>query len=221
MLTVPEITTTIIKRSRYLSEALAKDIINISSLARYIKPEIEQILLKKVSEASIVMAIKRIKNQLPSKSKYKQIFTSRPEMIIRSNLALVSILNSETLYQACSKFFTNYPIQRQQFFTLTEGFSETTIIMSESLKNKMQHIFKKETVTLGLSHLSSITIQLPKESVNNPGVIYFFLKSLAWEGINIAEVVSTSFELTLILDEKDIDKTFTVLKSLFQDFSKP
>lgn len=221
MLTVPEVTATIIKRSRYLSEALAKDIINISSLARYIKPEIEQILLKKTSEASIVMAIKRIKSHLPSKSKYKQIFSSQPEMIIRSNLALVSIFNSETLYQACSKFFIDYPIKRQQFFTLTEGFSETTIIMSQGLRDKIQHILEKETIMLELSSLSSITIQLPKEAVNSPGVIYFFLKSLAWEGVNIVELISTSFELTLIFDEKDIDKAFTILKSLFQDFPKP
>jgi len=220
MLTVPQVVSTIIKRSRYLSEALAKDIINVSSLALYMKPEIEQILLKKVSEASITMAIRRIKDQLPHKPSHKQIFTSPPEMIIRSNLTLISILNSETLYQACSKFFNSYSIQRRQFFTLTEGFSETSIIMSHSLRSKIQHVFKKETVILDLLHLSSITIQLPNDAVTSPGVIYFFLKSLAWEGVNIIEIVSTSFELTLVFEEKNIDKAFTILKSLFPDSPK-
>ena len=44
MITVPEATEKIVKRSRYLSEALSKDLINISSLSRYIKPEIEEII---------------------------------------------------------------------------------------------------------------------------------------------------------------------------------
>lgn len=220
MLTVPEVTTTIIKRSRYLSEALEKDIINVSSLARYMKPEIEQVLLKEISEASIVMAIKRIKDQLPRQPRYKQIFISQPEMIMRSNLNLISVLNSETLYQACSKFFNSYPIQRRQFFALTEGFSETSVVVSHTLRDKMQYIFEKETVTIDLLHLSSITIQLPKDAVASPGVIYFFLKSLAWEGVNIIEIVSTSLELTLVFEEKDIDKAFTILKSLFPDSPK-
>ena len=50
MITVPEAAKKIVMRSRYLSEAMSKGIINNSSLARYIKPEIEEMLLKKVRE---------------------------------------------------------------------------------------------------------------------------------------------------------------------------
>ena len=56
MITVPEAAKKIIERSRYLSEAISKGIINYSALARYIRPEIEQILIKKVSLASVIMA---------------------------------------------------------------------------------------------------------------------------------------------------------------------
>lgn len=215
MVTVPEVTATIIKRSRYLSEALAKDIINISSLARYIKPEIEQMLLKNVSKGSVIMAIKRLKTELKPQSKYRNIFPTKPEMITRSDLVLISILNSETLYETCSAFFKKYPIQRRHFFALIEGFSETTLIMSHNLKEKINSIFEKETITYEKGSLSSITIQLPKEAPSTPGVLYFFLKSLAWEQINVVEIVSTSFELTLIFEDREIDKAFTLLKSLF------
>ena len=47
MITVPEAVGKIVGRSRYLAEAMSKGIINNSSLARYIKPEIEEILIKK------------------------------------------------------------------------------------------------------------------------------------------------------------------------------
>lgn len=56
MITVPEATKKIVERSRYLVEAMSKGLINYSSLARYIKTELEQMLLKPVSEASILMA---------------------------------------------------------------------------------------------------------------------------------------------------------------------
>lgn len=217
MITVPEATEKIIKRSRYLSEAISKDLINLSALAAYIKPEIEEMLIKKVSRASILMAIRRAKLKLGKKpkSKYKDIFKSPPEMTIKSNLSLISLINSEDLYKNCVDFFNFNPIQRKCFFTLTEGLSETTIVISTSLKKEFINNLEKENIIIDIDNLSSITIQLPKEVTTSPGIFYFFLKSLAWEEINVVEIVSTSLELTFIFDSKDINKAFSVFKALF------
>lgn len=217
MITVPETTEKIIKRSRYLSEAISKDLINLSALAAYIKPEIEEMLIKKVSRASIIMAIRRIKNKLSKKpqSKYKTIFISPPEMIVRSNLSLISLINSDNLYKNCVYFFDSHLIQKRHFFTLTEGLSETTIALSTSLKEEFTNSIKHENITMNIDNLSSITIQLPEEVAASSGVFYFFMKSLAWEEINIVEIISTSLELTFIFDSKDINKAFSIFKSLF------
>ena len=51
------------------------------------------------------------------------------------------------------------------------------------------------------------------EATKIPGVLYFILKILAWEGINITECVSTFTELTIILDNKDIDRAFSIIKN--------
>ena len=74
MITVPEAADTIIKRSRYLSEAISKGFINNSSLARYIKPEIEEMLTKEISISSIIMALIRLQKNIKPQSKYKNIF---------------------------------------------------------------------------------------------------------------------------------------------------
>ena len=64
MITVPEAAEKIIKRSRYLSEAMSKGFINNSSLARYIKPEIEEMVFRKVNESSVIMALNRLQKSL-------------------------------------------------------------------------------------------------------------------------------------------------------------
>ena len=217
MITVPEATEKIIKRSRYLSEAISKDLINLSALAIYITPEIEEMLIKKVSKASVIMAIRRTKLRLRKKpqSKYKDIFKSPPEMIIRSNLSLINLMNSDELYKNCVEFFNSHPIERRHFFTLTEGSSETTIALSTVLKENLINSLGQGKINLNLDNLSSITVQLPKEVISSPGVFYFFLKSIAWEEINVVEVVSTSFEVTFLFDSKDINKAFSIFKSLF------
>src|SRR5579885_828585 len=99
MITVPEATKKIVERSRYLSEAMSKGLINLSSLARYIRPEIEDMLMKDVSEASIIMALKRLEPYFKPKFKHTDIFKTPPEMIVRSNLVELTLNNSETLSQ--------------------------------------------------------------------------------------------------------------------------
>jgi aspartokinase len=51
--------------------------------------------------------------------------------------------------------------------------------------------------------------------LNTPGIYYFFLKSLAWEGVNIIEIISVEDEVTLVLEDKDAQNAYTILQSLF------
>lgn len=214
MITVPEAADTIIKRSRYLSEAISKDFINNSSLARYIKPEIEGMLTKEVSISSIIMALTRLQKNIKPQSKYKNIFKNKPTIIIRSNLFEINFTNSKTLEAKYSQILSLN--EEQKFFlTFSKGISESTIIASNEISNQIKTITKSEKMISELNRLSSITISLPNQAVNSPGVFYFFIKSLAWESVNIIEIVSTVSEFTLILEDKNVGKTFSIIKSLF------
>ncbi len=216
MITVPEATKKIVERSRYLTEAMSKGLINYSSLARYIKPELEKMLIKPVSEAAILMALKRLEQELQPKFVPLKIFTSAPDMIVRSNLIEVSVGNSEKLSAKYPQLFEAHKENKSSFFTITEGLSETGIIASRDLAEKIKIILKDEEIHYEFPHLSAITIRMPEANITSPGVYYFFLKSLAWEGINIMEVVSTPMEISLILAEKDVNQAFSILTSLFE-----
>ncbi len=216
MVTVPEATKKIVERSRYLTEALSKGLINLSSLARYIKPEVEEMLIKDVSEASILMALKRLSENLHSPN-YKNVFTTPPDMIVRSNLVEIVIGNSDSLIRKHLEILKLAEEEKKYFFTLSQGLLETTIIVSADLKDKILEILNGEKIITQYSNLSAITIRLPEDSVESPGVYYFLLKSLAWEEINIIEAISTYLELNLIFEEKEINRAFTILKGLFNN----
>ncbi|HEX8965310.1 MAG TPA: aspartate kinase [Patescibacteria group bacterium] len=215
MITVPEATKKIIERSRYLAEAMSKGLINYSALARYIRPELEEMLFKDVSESSIIMALKRLEPYFRPKYKHTNVFQHSPEMIVRSNLIELTVANSEAMTKKLPSIMDVYTNQQKYFFTLTEGVSETTIIASRDLLEKIKTLINGEKVLETFTNLSSITIRLPQEVLNSPGIFYFFLKSLAWEGISIVEIVSTYSEFTIILEDKEVNKAFAVLKSLF------
>ena len=64
--------------------------------------------------------------------------------------------------------------------------------------------------------LSSISVKLPIENVSVPGIYYFVFQRLSWEGINIYEVISTSNEFTILVNEDQVDKAFRIIKDLKQ-----
>ncbi|HEV2339518.1 MAG TPA: hypothetical protein VGT05_01990 [Patescibacteria group bacterium] len=217
MITVPEATKKIVERSRYLTEAMSKNLINYSSLARYIKPELEKMLLKPVSDAAILMALKRLEKEFQPKFVPLKIFSGAPEMIVRSNLVEFTMNNSAELRKNYQKLLNIYAGEQKYFFTLTEGVFETTIIVSKDLQQNIEHVLNGEQNISTITHLSAITIRLPKENISTPGVYYFFLKSLAWEGINIVEIVSTQTEVSIIFAEKDVNRAFAIVQTLFEE----
>lgn len=215
MITVPEAVEKIIKRSRYLSEAMAEELINTSSLARYIKPEVEEILFKDVSEASILMALKRLNTKKGISPKLKKIISSPPDMIVRSNLIALYIENSQELPEKLKNIFL---LDHDKYLlNISEGISETTIVVSQNLEQKVRNILSTEKILAEFKNLSSITIRLPEETITTPGVYYFLLKSLAWERINLQEIMSSYQEVTLVFDDTEIERAFVILKSIFTE----
>lgn len=216
MTTVPQGTKIIIERSRYLFEAISKDLINLSSLARHIKPELEEMLNKKISNASIIIALKRLKTKHKPQTKYKNLFIKTPEMTIHSELTLITLISSEKIIAEYQEVLRLNQEEKRHFLSVVKGVNETTIIISSGLYKKISKILDTQEILYKKNNLSSITLQLPKETIETSGVIYFLIKSLAWEGINIAEIISTTFEFTIFIRNEDLNRSFAILKSIFE-----
>lgn len=216
MITVSEIVENIVRRTPFLEEALARRIINLSAFSREIKPEIEKELMRKVKEGAIVMGLKRLSNRIKKIHKEQRtFFQTPPDLMVRSNLVEITILNSDTLLNKQKRFLEQIKFIQNYFLTFTQGIYETTIIVSKNLEEKLLKIFEDEKIISKFENLSSLTIQLPEGSALIPGIYTFILKALAWEGINLIEVVSTFNEFTIILENKNTDRAFSILKRIF------
>lgn len=216
MITVPAAAEKIINRSRYLSEALSKDLINTTSLARYIKPEVQELAFKEVTIGSIAVAIKRLQKTYKKGYKKITVFAEAPDMIVRSNLTLIYVKNSDNLLSKLSQVEKDsQTFKKKALFTY--GRVETLILTNKINLKGIKKILKNEEITQCFPNISSITIHLPKESVKNSGIFYFFIKSLAWEGVNILDMLSTETELTLVFEPNDTNTAFGILRSLFEE----
>lgn len=214
MITVPEVVEKMVKESPFLEEGLAEDLINLSSLARQMQPEIQKKLYKDIQIGAIVMALKRLRPKLSDKkSALKPILENLGDLTVRSNIVEFTFENSSTLLQNQAKLLQAIADNRNVFLTITDGVFETSIFASQNLEGLIKKVFIQEKQKNYQTDLASITIMIPEEASFVPGVYYSILKKLAWEGINFVEVVSSYTELTIFMESKNVDRAFSVLKN--------
>ena len=60
MKTIQEVVETTIRKTPFIEEALHEKLINVSSLARIILPEVSNVLKKNVKVGAVMMAINRL-----------------------------------------------------------------------------------------------------------------------------------------------------------------
>ena len=89
-------------------------------------------------------------------------------------------------------------------------------MVSGNLAELVESCFSNETCFHKETDLSSISVKLPIENVSVPGIYYFVFQRLSWEGINIYEVISTSNEFTILVNEEQVDRAFRIIKDLKQ-----
>lgn len=216
MITIPEVVQQIIHTTPLFEEALSLKILNISGLARLIKPKVEEKVMKDVEIGSIIMALKRMNVEFKTTGKFRKIFETSADIIVRSNLFEITVQNSESQI-AKHKMLLEYASDHTSaFITVTHGVFETTIIAHADLKEKILKLYKNEKIIAELHNLSSVTVKFTENIIDTPGVYYMILKTLAWGGIDIVEFVSTYSECTIILKNEHVDRAFTRIKKLFK-----
>jgi len=213
MITIALAVERIIKQKPFLAEALLSGLINKSSLSRQILPQVQQMTHKRVNEGAILMALKRLRladaiNDIGKKSKL------RSDFITRSNLIEFTVLNINFLIDKHKRIIEEADKTNNYFLTITRGGFETTIIASFELSDSIIEILGRKNIVSQQEGLVSLTMRFLGDIVSVPGIYYSILKILAWENINVIEVVSTFSEFSIILDDKDVGRAFLLLKEL-------
>lgn len=217
---IGKLTEDIINRSPFLRESMTEGLVNVSALARKIQPEIVELTGKDVKEGAIVMAIKRMQPGLYHKLniKIKNVLGELGDFLVRSNLLDFTFQNSDTLGAKQAELIRMLNTESDGFFALCKGVTETTIVTADKHHEKIERLFANEKLVKTTKDLASITVKLPFSNSEIHGIYYYILKQLAWEGVNIIEVISTANEFTVIVEQKDVDKAFKILMQLKRGF---
>lgn len=211
MITITQVVEKALDKDPFLREILASDYVNISALAKNIKKEVEDYLLKEVNLISIIIALQRIKKKENEKTKriYQKIFQLPPEITIRSGLAEVVYASTEENFLKITEFSKKLS-NKEFFFAFSKGFYEITLILPQNLIEDLKKTISSPKKIF--KNLSLISIKLPEEVIDIPGVYYKILQYIAFEKISLIEVFSTFTELMLFVKEENEEKLFKAIR---------
>jgi len=200
----------------FLEDALTRNILNYSALSEELMEPISKMLRKPVKSGAIMMALRRYSppKEMANKVRLDKVLRNLGDITVRSDLSDYTFKNSSSLIQAHLKTLEIIKDDPHIFYTFTRGVHESNVLITTALKDKIETYYKKEDCTAVQDHLSAITIGLPKENTKIAGLYYQFFKRLAWEGISLYEVVSTTNEFTILVEDEVVDKAFSAVKGL-------
>lgn len=214
-----DIVRDLIETRPFISDALAKGLINYSALARELLPEVKQ-RAKRSSLEAIMVAIRRYAEE-PGSVTAEKITTilSKSSLGMKNDIARVNMTKGVSSHRAATELFKIIKFAEGEVLYIVEG-SELNMIIDEKNVEPLKSLSKKEDLLDMHTGLSLIVLKHPEEGTQTPGFYYFILGFLAREGINIPSMVDTTKEVIFIVDKKDSVKAYSILQELIEKFRK-
>jgi polynucleotide 5'-kinase involved in rRNA processing len=181
-----------LKNKPYILEALEKDIVNLSKLARQIQLEF------KIKNFSAIKAALRRFSEENKKCKHR-----REEKVLR-----LLKKSNVTVYDGNSIIITDEPTNIKEKVKLTLEDSVVYLIDKAELPKISKNILKKN------ENCSTFVIKSPEEIETTPGVVAFLTSLLSEQNVNVIEFISCWIETIIVVDRKDSLRAYEILMSV-------
>lgn len=202
----------ILRHQPFLDDALARDIINFSALAEDIQPQVEKEMRKPVKQGSIIMALRRY---APRRTKIDMnSLRQLGDIVVRSGITEYTFLNSKTIIANQARLLETVKDQTGVYLNHSSNYQESNILVSSTLTDLVEECFRNEVWVSVKEELSSITIALPKNSAQSVGLYFYIFKLLAYEGIPVFEMISTSNYFAIFLEKEYVNKAFLLVNEI-------
>jgi aspartokinase len=215
MVTISHVVQKVVNDRVYLQESIHNGIISYGSLAKRLQPEIEEELGKEVRIHAIVMALRRYEEKLKENHKPIQ-FDYNSEIILKTDICDISVRRSPQLFDTLKKLYDIVNFENGDILNIIHGRCEVSVATNERYREKTLEFLKDEKILNVEKNLVCLTLTFPQDYFRTPGIIFFIVRNLAWENINIFEIISTNTELTFVIAKKDAMKGYKTLEKMMR-----
>ncbi len=193
----------------------SQELINWSSYARKIRPEIEKIMGKVVKEGSIVASLVRYFRNKPSLDPLLPNDKIIERLSIHSNLEGLTLERTESNTTLIQKMYSKLHLEKENFITITQGVNEITVIAEKAIALQLRGNITQKDMIYDKRQLVGVSIKFHLKYLEVPNILFQLHRKISLKRINIIELISTATELTFIIEKKDLSKAMESLQKNF------
>ncbi len=218
MESISSVVKQLLNRKPFLFEAFSRGILSYGSLAVEFKPVIENVLGKEVKDAAIVMALRRYAEEVRERQGNSEALKGRIscEILMKTNICDFNVRKTERLLDRLKELYEVVRIGRGDFLNVSIGNEEISIAVSDKYEVEIRRFLSEEDVLDHKDGLVSLTMLFSGDFLQTPGVVFQALRRLAWEHINVYEIVSTMTELTVVIKKDDSTRGYEALQEFIE-----
>lgn len=198
-----------------LLDCMLKGIVNYSALARLLAPRVSEVRGRRVNEEAVKMALIRFSESL--RCSWQAVEDRVRGLIAKSVLNLQTDISVVTVRRGVpGRLFEELvrALSRSRFFQVTQGFQSVTFFVAREDVDRLLRVVGEENVVELMEDQSALIVKSPRDIVTTPGVVAYITSLLAWNGINISQIISCHDETMLIVARDDALRTYRVLEEL-------
>ena len=214
MVTVSHVVQKFVNEKIYLQEAISKGIASYGSVAKQLKPEIEEELGKEVEHFAIVAALRRYAEKLNIRFKEIKFNADTSEVNLKTNVIDITVQKTPHLFDKLKRIYDIIKFEKGDILNIIYGRNTVSIVTNERYKKQICTFLQHEKIVGIEENLVAISFTIGKILVDTPGVLFQIARSFTWENINIIEIISIDLEITFIVEQKDAVVGYKALRKM-------
>lgn len=198
-----------------VQDAIARDYVNLSKLARMIRPEVEKRTKKRVgSVEGIVTSLKRLRDAYrPTSSNIGKVIAGSV-VNVRTHVSKLSVEKTKRTLESVGEMLYNH---REEFIQVSESLSAITLIFDQRLHRRVRSEMARATILEEGDFYAAIIVQSPPEIISTPGCVMSFYNQLARKHVNIEDTVSCYTDTIIVVKMDDVGRAFETLTELINE----
>jgi len=206
-------TEKIIDHDAAIRKDLARGLINVRALARFV-----QLLLgPSASLDAIISAIHRyrgfLREELKEESRVNALL-GRTRLNLRNKVVDITLTNEARVQAKLAELVRLIDFAKGEILRVVQGVESIKLIVDEKNLEKVLESFNKAEVISILRDLSEIIASFPKEAEKTPGIVAKIATELSLNDINLTEILSCAPELILVVSEKEGLRAYQVIQDI-------
>ena len=206
----------VVDRSPFIHEMLINGILSFSNYAASIQDEVERAYGREVKNSAIVMALRRYGEELKKESAKTNKGNVEYGIVMKTNIFDVNLVKRDSFISKLGVLYDQISTEKGDFLNITLGSHEVSLAVSEKYRTLVNSLTKGEEILNQMDDLVALSLVFTGDFLQTPGIVYEAVRHLAWEQINVIEIVSTMNELTFVIKREDSMKAFDVLQGFLR-----